>query len=168
MRLRRAGAALSWALTWAAVISLAGCGALRDGQGQGRGRGPAEIAAVDGEDDDDECELLVVRRGEPAQRKEEKEPEDAQGFIYLGNQDLLLAEYRIDEEDDEACALAFNQQSHAGVGSGGLAPAAFGGAIPASAIAIGAAAIGLGLVVGVVAGGGGSDDDSPVSTPSTP
>ncbi len=147
---------------WVSMSFLTACGTLGDGPGRGGERGVQQAQAVlDDEDDDDDCELLVVRRGGAAEIVEEKTPEMADPFYLLGSDRELLEQFQIEEEEEADCLVAFGIQQ-----GGGLAPSAFGLAIPAPAIAGLVALIGAGIGIGAIAGGGG-EGDGPTSTPST-
>lgn len=159
MRLRSGLSSVPALLAWTAMAVLGGCGTLGSDRGVGDERRAEQAQAVL-EDEDDDCELLVVRRGEAAQIVEEKTPEMAEPFYLLGADQSLLEEFQIEDDEEEDCLVAFGLAS----GGGGLAPAAFGAAIPGAAIAAAAAAIAAGVGLGVVAGGGGGGATSTTGT----
>ena len=159
MRVRSRHTSVSSVAAWVALSVLTGCGTLGQDRGQGDQRRAQQAQQV-AEDDDDDCELLVVRRDEAAQIVDEKSPEMAQDFYLLIEERELLEPFEIDEEEEDDCLAAFGLAQ----GSGGLAPTAFGAAIPGAAIAATAAVIAAGVGLGALSGGGGGGTTSTTGT----
>lgn len=134
----------------------------------------APLAAVGAPDEEESCKLITANRGEGAELVEERTREWGERFAFLKSQDVLLEEFRVDEETWQACGAIFGLSSAGGgaAAAGAAAGAGLGGTL--AGVGVGAtvgSVVGLtaiGIVAATVAAGGGGGPTPATSTVDAP
>lgn len=164
MRVYPSLSAAPWVLAWTAAVALAAPVAIAQSTNvpTAASAQPGEnvpLAGVGGQEKE-KCKLITAKMGQSAEVIEEKTKKKGEEFPFLQTQEVLLEEFRVNDDERKNCAFAFGlastgalQAAAAGAGIGAGLGSLAGAGIGITAGLGAAAVVAAGVVASTVAGG---------------